>query len=82
MAKLQAINFFSIGNSGSTGALRSSSRKSVLVFVCDIMFSCEDFDLLDSHPDLQLAKGGVWPWKKIHEIVRPTQITKPKILTA
>src|ERR1700722_409768 len=30
---------------------------------------------------VQPASGGLTPWKKIHEIRRPTQITKPKMLT-
>jgi hypothetical protein len=69
MARLQPINFFSIGNNGSTAALRSSS----LISVCDITLSRKSRG--------QLAKGGVTPLKKSHEINSPTQTTKPNRLT-
>ena len=40
------------------------------------------FPLVRTFVGYQLASGGVMPWKNSHEIKRPTQMTKPKMLIA
>ena len=65
--RLQAISFFSIGSSGSACILRISSPIRGPSF-------CVDMCVL---PGRQPAIGGLMPWKKIHEMARPTQMTKP-----
>ena len=79
MLRLQMISFFSTGNSGSTGAVRNSSCSSAWL-KCDKVYLLR-IVLRFSTVDCQLPSGGVTPWKKIHEIKRPTQTTKPKMLT-
>ena len=65
--RLQPINFFSIGRSGSA-------------VVCDIS-SFKSGGVTALSPGNQLAKGGLNPAKNNHEIKSPTQITNPNRLT-